>query len=99
MNDNTITLTLNPHDRLTLATTIERLINLLDDLAPDTDLEDGGDAEPWLGWTDIGPQALAKGVDHDDREEECEDEGAQCDDEGEIDSGVADYEALQTAFY
>jgi hypothetical protein len=82
MNDNTITLTLNPRDRLTLATTIERLINLLDHLEPDVDLEEGGDLEPSLGWNDRGPQALVKGVAHDDREEECEDEGAQCEDEG-----------------
>ena len=34
-----ITLTLNPRDRLTLTTTIERLINLLDDLDGDPDLE------------------------------------------------------------
>ncbi|SMH36036.1 hypothetical protein [Mesorhizobium australicum] len=85
MNDNTIMLSVNPRDRLTIATTIERLINLLDVLEPDVDLEEGGDAEPWLGWTDKGPQALAKGVEHDDREEECEDEGGQCDDEGMID--------------
>lgn len=90
---NTITLTLNPHDRLTLATTIERLINMLDDLDPDVDLE------PSLGWTDSGPDALVKDCHQDDREEECEDEGAQCDDEGEPDYGIADYPALQAAFY
>lgn len=87
-----ITLTLNPHDRTVLATTIERLINMLDDLEPDADLE------PSLGWTDCGPDALANGL-QDDREEECEDEGAQCDDEGVIDTGIGDYEALQTTFY
>ena len=84
----TITLTLNPHDRLTLATTIERLINMLDDLEPDADLE------PSLGWNLQG----ARATDTDDREEECEDEGAQCDDEGELDSGVADSGALQEMF-
>lgn len=44
-----ITITLNPQDqqdRLTLSTTIERLIDMLDQMDPDPDLEDGLDAEP-----------------------------------------------------
>lgn len=45
-----INLTLNPHDRLQLSTTIEQLINMLDDLDPDADLEPDEDGEPWLGW-------------------------------------------------
>lgn len=107
---NTITLTLNPHDRLTLATTIERLINMLDDLEPDADLE------PVNGWSETAGAGIieAQATDDregdderdvdlagalDDREEECEDEGAQCDDEGEPDYGIADYPALQAAFY
>jgi len=78
----TITLTLNPHDRLTLATTIERLINLLDALEPDADLE------PSLGWTVRGPDALANGS-QDDREDDGDDlepngdetdyDGGECD--------------------
>lgn len=39
----TIVLKLNPHDRTVLATTIEKLIDLLDAIEPDADLE------PWLG--------------------------------------------------
>lgn len=56
-----ITLTLNPRDRLTLSTTIERLINMLDELEPDADLEDDADGEPSLGWTQRGPGALGSG--------------------------------------
>lgn len=36
-----ILITVNPHDRLQLATTIEKLINILDDLEPDLDAEPG----------------------------------------------------------
>lgn len=84
---NTITLTLNPHDRLTLATTIERLINLLDDLAPDADLE------PSLGWTANGPAALAKDCQQDDREQEITDEPHDGD-ELEHDEGYYDFGAF-----
>jgi hypothetical protein len=62
---------------------IERLIALLDAMEPDPDLE------PWLAGR------LATGDTGDDREEESEDEGAQCDDDGAIDSGVADQDALE----
>lgn len=62
-----IFLTLDPEDRVTLATTIERLINLLDSLDLDADLEPT--LAGWQGATD-------------DLEDVCEDEGAQCDDEG-----------------
>lgn len=77
------------------------LITALDVMEVDPDLEDGGDLEPLLGWTGEGrgTVALDPTVNHDDdREEVSEDEGAQCDDEGEIDHGIADYEALQTMF-
>lgn len=66
---------------------IERLINVLDDIDGDPDLEPIGDDEPslsaavptlsWQGSQD----AWLQGPD-DDREVECEGEGAQCDDEG-----------------
>ena len=61
---------------------IERLIALLDQIDSDPDLE------PWLAGE------LAPGDLGDDREEECEDEGSQCDDEGVIESGIADEDAL-----
>lgn len=48
-------------------TTIERLINMLDDLEPDADFE------PSLGWTERGSDALANGL-QDDREQEVTDE-------------------------
>lgn len=50
-------LTCKENDRLSISTTIERLIDMLDMLEPDPDLE------PWLGSGD-------------DREGDCEDEGA-----------------------
>lgn len=58
---------------------IERLIAMLDAMEPDPDLEDGADSEPWLGWSGNGSLSLM-GV-TDDREQECEDEGAQVDEE------------------
>ncbi len=67
-----IIITVNPHDRLQLSTTIENLIAMLDDLSPDPDLEDGADAEPWLGWPANGLGALVKEGVHDDREAEDE---------------------------
>lgn len=70
---------------------IERLIDMLDQIDEDPDLESTGDEEPWLGapagiqsngfstnWHGLNSQG------NDDREEDCEDEGAQCDDEGAI---------------
>ena len=77
------------------------LITALDMMEVDPDLEDGGDFEPWLGWTGEGrgTVGLDPNVSHDDdREEQCEDEGAQCDDEGEPDYGIADYPALEMMF-
>ncbi len=74
-------ITAAPTARAALEQAIEGLIALLDALEPDPDLEENGDDEPSLGWTDRGPAAIRDSV-NDDREEECEDEGAQCDDEG-----------------
>lgn len=59
-----IFLTVGETDRIGIATSIERLIDLLDAMEPDPDLE------PWLGSGD-------------DREDTCEDEGAQCEGGGE----------------
>ena len=56
------------------------LITALDVMEADWDLEDNGDSESWLGWTERGPTAA--GCDTSDLEQDCEDEGAQCDDEG-----------------
>lgn len=87
-----IVLTLNPHNRLELSTTIERLINMLDDISPDPDLEGTGDDEPWLGWTDRGPSALAKDAAHDDREGEHDDrEGGDINDEPQPNGDEGDY--------
>jgi hypothetical protein len=64
------------------------LITALDIMEADSeDLEDGADAEPSLGWGEGGPRACShwpadgRSSPHDDRELECEDEGAQIDDE------------------
>lgn len=67
-----IIVTLNAGNRVELAATIECLINVLDAMDGDCDFE------PYLaGWDERSM---------DDFEDECEDEGAQCDDEGCIDS-------------
>ena len=51
------------------------------------DDEDNGDAEPSLGSLDrIADQTAWAGGGRCDLEEQCEDEGAQCDDEGVIDN-------------
>lgn len=77
--------------RLDVETEIERLIAFLDEIDGDPDLEDddpaeeGGDTEPSLGWTytlsgvHVAPRAEGYEL---DLEEQCEDEGGQCDDEG-----------------
>ena len=64
-----------------LEETVDRLLTLLDAMdAPGEDLEPQGDEEPSLGSV-AHHGAWATGA-TDDREEDCEDEGAQCDDEG-----------------
>jgi hypothetical protein len=65
------------------------LITALDMMEVDPDFEENGDDEPWLGWAANGPREDPTGgdgreLDDTDAEEECEDEGAQCDDEGVI---------------
>ncbi len=72
----TVNITLNPRDRLELSTTIENLINMLDELSPDPDLEDDYSGEPWLGWPDArGLSQLASSAPQDDREADtCDDE-------------------------
>ena len=66
---------------------IERLIGLLDTMDEDPDLEPEGNDEPSLGATERQSGSW-KGLSAmcDDREEDSEDEGAQCEDEGN-DSG------------
>ncbi|RWX66563.1 hypothetical protein EN780_14780 [Mesorhizobium sp. M4B.F.Ca.ET.089.01.1.1] len=77
------------------------LITALDVMEADSeDLEDGADAEPWLGWGERGPQATmsfqdGRGSPHDDREEENEHGGdindeRQGDDEREADPAEYD---------
>jgi len=64
---------------------IERLLVLLDAMDGDTDLE------PSLGYN--GPGIAEP---WNDAEDACEDEGAQCDDEGDFsDSGIGDYDGLK----
>lgn len=68
---------------------IDSLITVLDDIDGDSDMEPTGDFEPSLSaavpalsWQG-SPDGWIQGSD-DDREEECEGEGAQCDDEGAV---------------
>lgn len=87
-----------PLTRKEMEAEIERLIDILDAMDGDTDLEDGGDSEPWLGaanahaggWRGSYGEGFA-----DDREEvsedegcDCEDEASQCDDEGACDENL-----------
>lgn len=79
--------------RAKIAATAQSLIDILDWIDGDPDLEDGGDYEPSLGalndnqsrnqthWFG-GGRGSDLGV-TDELEEASEDEGAQCDDEGE----------------
>lgn len=83
----------------------ERLVARLDASDPDPDLEDGGDdepdagGEPSLGWTGETNQVRALKAcrdggedmedEHDGREPCCEDEGAQCEDEGACETAGA----------
>ncbi|RAZ90181.1 hypothetical protein DPM33_15245 [Mesorhizobium hawassense] len=76
------------------------LITALDLMEADCDLEDGADAEPWLGWGERGPVSTVpwqdgRGSPHDDREEENEHGGdindePQDDDEREADDAEHD---------
>lgn len=68
-----LTIQVDRNSRKSLAGSIEALIDMLDDLSPDPDLEDDGNAEPWLGWSGNGPRALSfdldgRGSAYDDRE-------------------------------
>lgn len=77
------------------------LITALDCMEADSeDLEDGADAEPWLGWGERGPRFMAswpddgRGSPHDDRELEDEHGGDINDEEGEDERELdpADYD-------
>lgn len=75
-DENIFFLILDARDRVSIATTIERLIGVLDALDPDPDLEPDADSEPWLGWRDAAfGRSITDCVDgarHDDREDEDE---------------------------
>ena len=70
-----------PGARRSIEDEIERLIGLLDGLDADADLEDAGDAEPWLGWPN-GYQIATPDM--------------SCDDDRELDeaSGFGDAEGM-----
>jgi hypothetical protein len=69
--DGVFFVTLSKDDRAGIATTIERLIGMLDAIDGDENLEETGDLEPMLGWPGRGPSALVKDMPHDDREGEA----------------------------
>lgn len=52
--DGVFFVTVDKNDRTSIATSIEKLINMLDELSPDPDLEPDLDGEPLLGWTERG---------------------------------------------
>ena len=77
--------------RSSLCRLIDKLVTALDDIDGDPDVEDGADDEPSLSFTghlnqDAAirgePMGLAAERGEFDLEQACEDEGAQCDDEG-----------------
>ena len=77
------------------AAEVERLLAFLDatdgceDLAPDDNLEPVGDEqEPNLAGWQRGTHWWTDECESDC----CEDEGAQCDDEGHVESGIADFD-------
>jgi hypothetical protein len=91
----TITLTINDRNRLELSTTIERLLNMLDDLEPDADLEPDCDGEPTLGFPD---QHVGRGAVWLDPREACadgENEPEETDKNG--DEGDYDYNSEDEA--
>lgn len=68
--DGVFFLTLAKGDRTSIATTIQRLIDMLDAMEPDPDLEDGNDDEPSIGWPmGHGLSQLDPSVRHDDDRE------------------------------
>jgi hypothetical protein len=77
-------------ERDLLERAVERLLLLLDQFDSDPDLEDNGDAEaepdnePPLGWAESEARLSSYGLllaSDIDLEDQCEDEGAQCEDE------------------
>ncbi|MHA6687776.1 hypothetical protein [Mesorhizobium sp. A556] len=88
-------LSLSKNDLEGIASTIERLIDLLDAMNADPDLEETGEAEPWLGWTDAGPQALFCNERHDDRELDDEREDVSEDEGADINDKPHDDEELE----
>jgi hypothetical protein len=76
------------------------LITALDLMEADCDLEDGADAEPWLGWGGKGLPTVSwpqdgRGSMHDDRELEDEDGGDindQPHDDTELEADDGDYD-------
>lgn len=70
-------LTIDRGDRQSIATTIERLINMLDDMEDDPDLEEPGDDESSIGWPEArGPSQISNSFVYanDDRELDTSDD-------------------------
>lgn len=86
--DGVLFLTLDGRDRVSLATTIERLINLLDDLEPDADLE------PVNGWSETFGCGIVEAQATDDREgdDERDVDLAGAFDDREINGDETDYD-------
>ncbi|TPN53979.1 hypothetical protein [Mesorhizobium sp. B1-1-7] len=66
----TIFLAMTPTLRLQLATTIESLIALLDEIDGDSDVEATGDDEPSLGWNAAGQPGFTEDVEFDTGDDE-----------------------------
>lgn len=82
-------LAFDQRDRTSIATVIERLINLLDDLDGDPNLEDGADSEPWLGWSERNQQVGRDLGSCDDREDENKHGREDSLDGGRTEHGIA----------
>ncbi len=98
MRRETTFLAVSPSMRLRIETTVENLLALLDEIEGDENLEDGGDAEPSLGWTRHGAgwAEYRDGPALDDRE--AEDEHDEDGDPGE-DNGDAEPSLGSMGFY
>jgi hypothetical protein len=85
----TIFLTINPRDRVQISTSIDALINLLDQIDPDPNLEASGDEEPWLGRAETMHQGIGTYGGDDDREGTNEDGREDSLDAGATEHGIA----------
>ncbi|MER8654398.1 hypothetical protein [Mesorhizobium sp. M0847] len=97
--DGAIFLTVAENDRLAIATSIERLIDLLDAMQPDPDLEDDADDEPSLGSLSLGSYQAGTTDDREGDDSDYEDGGDDEDSDPGEDSDPLEPSLCGTAIY